>query len=259
MAESTLRRQGLTTITVTKEAGARLQGWYLIGPITVFGTEYQTVRDAAKALGVTFETVRLRLSKAYTAATKKHGTFTHPEPDAINKAFWARYIIVKGKPFRSATHAAQHFDIPSRYAASRLKKLTSAQRTQDAIDQIFDRDAYDRRKRRMTPFFAKGTWYPNQKAACRAHGVDQQTVIRKLRALDSPTQEQIDQLFDPPETHTRNPKAITVRDIEYPSVTAACRALGVSQSTVDARLKRIPERSPEWIEICFFAPKFPKV
>jgi len=39
--------------------------------------------------------------------------------------------------------------------------------------------------------------------------------------------------------------------VSYKSITAACKALGVGQSTVDSRFKRIPEKTPFWVDACF--------
>lgn len=221
--------------------------------LTAFGVTYRTLEEATGALRVNYHGAANRLKALFVREWNRHGSDeAKPTPEDINRAFLPKHIKVRGEIFLSIKAAAKHYNIPAHHIRSRLKKLPRPV-TPAAIDNIFDYSEYVKRSsfRRYQKTYVKGVQYPSLAHACRANRVDKQTVSRKLAKLDNPAQTEIDALFDAPNTHTRNPKEITVRGINYPSITAACKALGVGQSTVDGRLKRIPERTPAHIDACF--------
>ena len=224
--------------------------------ITVFGKTYPSVQTACDELGCKGEYVKPRLRKLFRKTwTAAQSTEVQPSPEAINQAFFPGHIIARGRRFDSKGQAADHYGIPIGYVSRKLaeerKRNNGKTVSQEAIDAIFNLRNYKNRPGQIRPVRIRGQKYKSMKAACDAHGVDQQTVARKMALLKKPTQNQIDALFEPPKTHTRNPEPITVNGTQYRSISAACKATGMRQSTVDARLKRLPERTAFWIDTCF--------
>lgn len=236
--------------------GHRAGALLLVRGITVFGKDYPSVQQAAKDLKAPLAYVLRRLKPLYQQAWQENPNCPNPDPEKINRAFLPQHIVVKGKVFQSITQAAKYHGIDAVRVYRRLRSLPP-NADPSLIDQAFNKDTH-RRGRPKRKLFVKGHQYLTIADACRTYGIDQQTAARKLAKLKSPTQAEIDRVFEPTGTHTRNPVPITVKGTQYPSIGAACKALGMRQSTVDARLKRIPKKTPQWIDACFET-TFPKL
>ena len=190
-------------------SGTPEDAYILVRGITVLGTHYASVQDAANSLNASLENAIKRLRDLYYDEWKANNSIlATPPPEQIDRAFLPGHIVVNGQAFHNVSLAAEHHKVPAGFALQRLKKLPK-DATEDAINRIFDRAEYksSRRKRRT---YVKGIWYNTLAQACKVHGVDNQTAARKIGELKNPTQNEIDAIFAPSDTHTRNPESITV-------------------------------------------------
>ena len=78
------------------------------------------------------------------------------------------------------------------------------------------------------PTFIRGTHYPSQRAAARAIGVSPKTVFQ---SLERGTQERVG-LAKPTGQLGRPGRACHINGRDWPSITAAARALGVRRNTI---------------------------
>jgi hypothetical protein len=76
--------------------------------------------------------------------------------------------------------------------------------------------------------------FPSFDAAARHHGVDKRLAFSRVKA--GYTLEQA--LGLAPFEYTSKPKSIHLCDEEYPSIAAACRAVGISKDVINARMNR---------------------
>lgn len=95
-------------------------------------------------------------------------------------------------------------------------------------------------------------YFETHNAAAKHYGIDNETLRRRLKNLpQNPSCDEINSCFKPVKNHSRNTEPITVFDKQYSSVTAACKYLRRSQSTVQARLKKLTNPTVEQINHAF--------
>lgn len=183
--------------------------------VTIRGVTYPSIKAAAEAYGVRYGTVWMRVRSAgltlEDAIRCKVGGY-HRGP-----------YVVRGVTYATFKEAAAAHGINVNTARHRFSVAGMP------IDYAFTLRPAPRERQPVT---VQGVSYPSIRAACRAFGRSYSTAARRIEngwtAEEAITQDG-DLRF--------RGCAVAVDGKEYPSIRAACRALGLSASAVCTRLK----------------------
>ncbi|WP_420550728.1 hypothetical protein [Litorivicinus lipolyticus] len=139
-------------------------------------------------------------------------------------------ISVGGLNFGSVVDACRHFQAGPKLIAERLRRGWT-------IEQAFDLEPRPSRKgANGRKLIVQGKEFESEAEAARSNGLSPK-LVHKRRKLGWDIEQALG-LKDPPIKPTSNSaKGIELHGVIYPSIKQACEALGISQSTVNRRVR----------------------
>lgn len=137
----------------------------------------------------------------------------------------AKSISVGDREFASWAEAAHHFGIDPTVFNSRI---TARKWTPEEAAEVVPREKFIRRRTTI-----EGRTYPSLKAAAEAHGLTYQSVYDR-HVSKGWSLEQALQMAPPPDTIRKRGIRVTVRGIEFPSLSACAAHFGISATTLQA-------------------------
>jgi 5-methylcytosine-specific restriction endonuclease McrA len=134
-----------------------------------------------------------------------------------------RAVTAFGVTYGTITEAAKAHGVNVGVLGERLRRGVPAETALSSVKRLF---------RPGTSVEAFGVKYKSLAEAARAHGMEQSTVFHRVKR-GVPIEEALSHEY----TSVRVGNVVVVAGVEYPSVTAACKAIGVPWTTVKNRSK----------------------
>ena len=209
-------------------------------PIDVEGVTYPTFAAAAKHYGVNPQ-------RTYAIYRK----IAFPTPDQIVECLTRKGsnkpITVEGIEYPSILAASQKYGVAYSVIRDRLARIS--EKNPENIDRCFCQIPRHPGRRKIT---VHGKEYDSITQAAENYEVSANAATQRLRLLDNPTPEQINEIFSV--ASLKGSKPITVEGTEYPGIQDAAEHYNISYGTATRRLRQLENETPEAIDMCFTTP-----
>lgn len=192
--------------------------------IAVSGQYFSSLAEAAAHFGFDVGKVAQRLRAGLTAEQ------AFDLQDKTKHDVSGTPVVVDGATFSSLTAAAKRYGVEPSLASARIRKGWT-------VDQAYG----------LTPPVPRpvsvngveievaGKLFPSRAIAAKSFGLDPRLVHKRLKEYGW-TLNQAFEIDPPPEARSNRAKAITVQGKSFPAIIDACRAFGLSVSTVNRRM-----------------------
>ena len=192
--------------------------------ITVSGQSFSSLSEAATHFGIPAGKVATRL-RGGLSVEQAFDLQEKPVRDVSGTP-----VVVEGATFASVTAASKKYGVDPSLASARIRKGWTVDQALGLAPPVPRSASVNGAEIQVA-----GKLFPSRALAAKSFGLDPRLVHKRLKEYGW-TLNQAFEIDPPPERRSNHVKAITVHGKSFAAVIDACRAFGISFSTVHQRM-----------------------